>query len=46
MIDLLEKWQWWNLPVDEIIKIAIPIVTNSDIEFAKSEIKKLLKNKK
>ena len=43
MIDLLEKWQWWNLPVDKIDKIVVPILTNSDIEFAKSEIKKLVK---
>ncbi len=46
LIDLLEKWQWWNLPVDEISKIAVPIITNPDIEFAQSEIKKLLKNKR
>ena len=45
MIDLLEKWQWWNLPVDEIDKIVVPILTNSDIEFAKGEIKKNFKNK-
>ena len=45
LIDLLEKWQWWNLPVDEIDKIVVPILTNSDIEFAKGEIKKNFKNK-
>ncbi len=43
MIASLEKWQWWNLPVDEIDKIVVPIITNPDIEFAKSEIEKLLK---
>ena len=42
MIELLEKWQWWDLPVDEIDRIVVPILTNNDIEFAKSEIKKLL----
>ena len=45
LIDMLEKWQWWNLPITEIDKIVVPILTNSDIEFAKSEIKKFLKNK-
>lgn len=43
MIELLEKWQWWNLPIKEIINIVNPIIINPDIETVKSEIKKLLK---
>ena len=42
MIALLEKWQWWDLPVEEIDRIVVPILTNSNIEFAKNEIEKIL----
>ena len=42
MIELLEKWQWWNMSVEEIDKIVVPILTNGDIEFVSSKVKKIL----
>lgn len=38
MIQLLEKLQWWNLPINKIQKI-IPLLSNSDIKYVKEEIK-------
>jgi len=42
MIALLEKLKWWDLPYEKIETI-IPILTNSDLDFVKSELKKILK---
>ena len=38
MIGLLEKLEWWNLPINKIQKI-IPLLSNSDIGYVKEEIK-------
>jgi virginiamycin A acetyltransferase len=38
---MLEKLQWWNKSIDEINSL-IPILTSSDLENVKIEIKKLL----
>lgn len=43
MIDLLERLQWWNRPIEEIDKL-IPILSNPDIAEAKIEIKKYLQS--
>ena len=41
MIELLEKLQWWNLSEKQIQKI-IPILSNSDINYVKEQIKEFL----
>lgn len=43
MIDLLERLQWWNRPIEDIDKL-IPILSNPDIDEAKIEIKKYLQS--
>lgn len=42
MIDLLERLQWWNRPIEEIDKL-IPILSNPDIAQAKNEIEEYLR---
>ena len=42
MIELLEKLQWWNLSEKQIQKM-IPILSNSDINYVKEQIKEFLK---
>ena len=42
MIDLLERLQWWNRPVEEVDKL-IPILSNPDIARAKNEIEEYLR---
>lgn len=41
LIDLLERLQWWNKPIDEINAL-IPLLSNSDLNLVKDEIKKIL----
>lgn len=41
MINLLERLQWWNRPIEEVDEL-IPILTNSDIAKAKKVIEKYL----
>ena len=41
LIALMERFQWWNKEIEEINKI-IPILTSDDLEYVKSEIKKLI----
>ena len=41
MIELLEKLQWWNLPINKIQKI-IPLLSNGDITYVKEEIKRII----
>ena len=41
MIKLLEKLEWWNLPINKIQKI-IPLLSNSDIDYVKKELKAIL----
>ena len=41
MIKLLEKLEWWNLPINKIQKI-IPLLSNSDIGYVKEEIKRYI----
>lgn len=43
MIDLLERLQWWNRPIEDIDKL-IPILSNPDIDEAKIEIRKYLQS--
>ena len=38
MIGLLEKLEWWNLPINKIQKI-IPLLSNNDIGSVKEELK-------
>ena len=38
MIDLLERFAWWDRPIDEINAL-IPILTSSDLEKVRKEIK-------
>ena len=42
MIELLERLQWWNLNEKQIQKI-IPILSSSDINYVKEQIKEFLK---
>ncbi len=42
MIDLLLKFRWWDKDIAEINSL-IPLLTSSDIEKVKSEIKRLMK---
>ncbi len=41
LIDLLEKFQWWNKSIDEIDKL-IPILSCSDLNLVKAEIKRMI----
>ena len=41
MIELLEKLQWWNLPINKIQKL-IPLLSNGDITYVKEEIKRII----
>ena len=41
MIELLEKLEWWNKTTNQIQKI-IPLLSNSDINYVKEEIKCIL----
>ena len=41
LIELMEKYKWWDNSIDEINKL-IPILTCSDLDKVKSEIKKQL----
>ena len=41
MIKLLEKLEWWNKTPNQIQKI-IPLLSNSDIDYVKEEIKCIL----
>ena len=41
MIELLEKLEWWNRTEKQIQKL-IPILSNSDIEYVKKQIKEYL----
>ena len=43
MINLLEKLKWWDKSIDEI-KRMIPLLSNSDIDFVKEELKKCTSN--
>ncbi len=42
LIELLLSFKWWDKPIDEIDSL-IPILTSSDLESVKSEIKKYVK---
>jgi virginiamycin A acetyltransferase len=39
---MLENFKWWDKSIEEINKL-IPILTSSNLESVKNEIKKLLK---
>ena len=42
LTSLLLKFKWWNKPVEEINAL-IPVLTNSDLECVKEEIRRLMK---
>ncbi len=42
LIELMLKFKWWDKSAEEINKL-IPILSNSDLDFVKTEILKLLK---
>lgn len=42
MIELLEKLQWWNKSINQIQKL-IPLLSDSDLNYVKEEIKHILK---
>lgn len=41
MIELLEKLRWWNKTTDQIQKI-MPLLSNSDIDYVKEEIRRIV----
>lgn len=41
LIDIMEKLKWWDKSIEEINKL-IPLLTNSNLEYVKEELKKLL----
>ena len=41
LIELLLRFKWWDKPIEEIDRL-IPLLTNSDLETVKSEIRSLL----
>ena len=43
LIEILEKLQWWDKSTDEINSL-IPILTSSDLDDVKLELKKLINN--
>lgn len=42
LIDLLQKFEWWNLSIEEINAL-IPVLSCSDLEKTKKELRKRLK---
>ena len=44
LIDLLLKFKWWDKSIDEIHDL-VPLLTNSNLDEVKKQIKKLLENK-
>lgn len=44
LISLLEELKWWNKSVEEVNAL-LPILTNSNLEYVKQELKALLKRK-
>lgn len=43
LIELLLRFRWWDRPVDEIDAL-IPLLSNSDLDFVKSELRRMLGN--
>ena len=41
LIDIMEKLKWWDKSIEEINNL-IPLLTNSNLEYVKEELKKLL----
>ena len=41
LIDLLERFRWWDRPVDEINAL-IPLLTSSDLEKVRAELKRII----
>ncbi len=41
LIELMLKFQWWNRSIEEIDSL-IPLLTNSDLEYVKAKIKRLI----
>lgn len=41
LIELMLKWRWWDKSIEEIDRL-IPLLTNSDLEKVRAEIKRLL----
>ena len=41
LIELMLRFQWWDKPIEEIDRL-IPLLTNSDLETVKSEIRSML----
>ena len=41
LIDIMEKLKWWDKSIEEINKL-IPFLTDSNLEYVKEELKKLL----
>ena len=41
LIDIMEKLKWWDKSIEEINSL-IPLLTNSNLEYVKEELKKLL----
>lgn len=44
LIGLLEKFEWWNLPVPEIDAL-IPVLTSSDLDYVKEVLKNKIENR-
>ena len=44
LTDLMLAWKWWDKPVEEIDSL-IPILTNSDLDAVKRQIRELLSRK-
>jgi virginiamycin A acetyltransferase len=42
MIELLEKWKWWDLPFEEIATL-VPVLYDSDLERVKDKIRSMVK---
>ena len=41
LIGIMEKLQWWNNSIEEINSL-IPLLTNSDLDYVKTELRKML----
>ncbi len=40
LIELMLKFKWWDLPIEEINKL-IPLLHNNDLEYVKGKVKEL-----
>ena len=41
LIEIMERLEWWNKSIEEINNL-IPLLTNSDLDYVKTELRKMV----